>query len=302
MNTPKSTIIPQKIFNYNTFSSNKLNQRNRGTAIAIRNNIYPRVHDNFHSDLLAITIDTAHGPLTIATYYNPPRDDFLNYIDFHTLFSIKGQIIFIGDLNAKNRIFGHKNKNNTGRQLEYIINRYKLTYQGSDFPTIVNNNGIGIPDIVLTNQSFNMNLHLQPGPLTPSDHTPIIATISTNPIQVPIKPRLQLHRADWSKFKSLLSIHNPTIPPNPSTEQIDKLISEWTDKIQAASKQSIPTIYNRAAPGVKSDNTIEFLQKLYRTLQNSINKLGPSREKYQLMNRLQRHINEHFKILQNTMW
>ena len=113
-----------KIFNYKVFQSNKQNERNRGTAIAIKNNIHPILHDYFHSDLLAITIDTTHGPLTIATHYNPPRDNYLNYIDFHSLFKIPGQIIFIGDLNAKHHVLGHNNKNNTGKQLAYIINKY----------------------------------------------------------------------------------------------------------------------------------------------------------------------------------
>ena len=75
--------VNPKIFNYNIISSNKQNQKYRGTAIAIRSNIHPRIHDNFYSDLLAVTIETTNGPLTIATIYNPPRDDYINLSLIH---------------------------------------------------------------------------------------------------------------------------------------------------------------------------------------------------------------------------
>ena len=45
-------------FNYNVHTSNKINNRHHGTAIAIRKNIDYRLHDNLETDLIAITIDT----------------------------------------------------------------------------------------------------------------------------------------------------------------------------------------------------------------------------------------------------
>ena len=87
-----------KIFNYNTIVNNKKNEHHSGSAIAIRKNIIYRLHDDFHTDLLAITIETIQGPITIATTYNPPRDDYLNYIDFHKLLHDNRPTIILADL------------------------------------------------------------------------------------------------------------------------------------------------------------------------------------------------------------
>ena len=129
-----------KIFNYNVFKSNKPNERNRGTAIAIRRDLQPRLDDDYHTDLIAITIETTQGPITIATNYIPPRDGFINYIDFHRLFRQIHPIIFIGDLNAKHRHLRHGSTNYIGRQIKTINNKYELTHNGPDFPTYIGHN------------------------------------------------------------------------------------------------------------------------------------------------------------------
>ena len=47
-----------KSFNYNVRTSNKMNTRHHGTAIAFRKTVYYRLHDDFETDLIAITIET----------------------------------------------------------------------------------------------------------------------------------------------------------------------------------------------------------------------------------------------------
>ena len=138
--------------------------------------------------------------------------------------------------------------------------------------------------------------------MTSSDHIPIVATISTTPITIPIKPRLQYHKADWPKFKSLLAPFNPSINPNSTPQEIDHQLQQWTKQIQAATKESIPTIASRAIPGVKPDSTIKFLQALHSILQDSISQYGPTLGKYRLLSRLQRHIRDHYKDIQNKTW
>ena len=92
-----------KIFNYNVHYSNKTNEPFRGAAIAIKKNIQSKLIDNFHSDLIAASIPTRHGNITIATTYIPPRDNYLNFIDFNKLNRIQEPAILIADLNAKHR-------------------------------------------------------------------------------------------------------------------------------------------------------------------------------------------------------
>ena len=63
---------PLKIQQYTVYTKNIKNTLSRGTAIAIKSHISHRIHDDFETDLLAITIDTRQGPMTIATDYVPP--------------------------------------------------------------------------------------------------------------------------------------------------------------------------------------------------------------------------------------
>ena len=43
--------------------------------------------------------------------------------------------------------------------------------------------------------------------LTASDHNYIVFTISSSPIQISIKIRPSLPKADWNKYKEILSQH-----------------------------------------------------------------------------------------------
>ena len=291
-----------KIFNYNTIYSNKKNEYHSGSAIAIRKNITYRLHDNFYTDFLAITIETIQGNITIATTYNPPRDDFLNYIDFHTLLHDNKPTIILADLNARHTHFNHNRSNHTGKQLYKIMKKYNLTHQGPDFPTFIGPAGTGTPDTVLTNSTFHYNIHLTPGPLTPSDHIPIIAKISTSLIQHPIKPRYQFHKTDWDSYKTILSNFNLQMKNNATTNDIDLYIEQWTNAIVDATNQTTPIIYNRAIPGVRPDNTILQLQADYNRLIQNITIHGPSIDKYRQLHRLQTTIQQVYRDRRATTW
>ena len=62
-----------KIYNYVTYQSNKLEERNNGCAIAVRLGIKHRIREHFYSDLLSVEIDTNLGIVEVATSYVPPR-------------------------------------------------------------------------------------------------------------------------------------------------------------------------------------------------------------------------------------
>ena len=67
-----------KIPYYNSHYSNKDNTYHNETAIAIKHNIQYRLHDDVHSDLLAITVTTRQGPITISTLYDRPKKGYPN--------------------------------------------------------------------------------------------------------------------------------------------------------------------------------------------------------------------------------
>ena len=61
-----------KIFNYNVFTTNRLNERHAGVALGIKKTLVCRIDDQFDQDYLAVTLQTSTGPITIATGYIPP--------------------------------------------------------------------------------------------------------------------------------------------------------------------------------------------------------------------------------------
>ena len=86
------------------------------------------------------------------------------------------------------------------------------------------------PDIILKNPEAFHNIFAELGPLTSSDHIPIIYEISTTPICTEINPRLNFRKADWKKFKSMLEIIPEYDQPNRNINDINDLSSEWTQQ------------------------------------------------------------------------
>ena len=59
-----------KNFNYNVFKTNKKNEQFAGAAIAIKKNITAQIEDDYYQDFISATIQTEHGPITVATGYS----------------------------------------------------------------------------------------------------------------------------------------------------------------------------------------------------------------------------------------
>ena len=124
-----------KIFNYNVHCNNKANRLHRGSAIAIKKDINHRLLDDFKKDLLAVSIDTRQGPITIATDYIPPNSPYLHFIDYLSLLNRTEPVYILGDLNARHRIFGHNDFKPIGRKIKTIIDSDRCRHVGPDFPT-----------------------------------------------------------------------------------------------------------------------------------------------------------------------
>ena len=70
---------------------------------------------------------------------------------------------------------------------------------GLDFKTFHNHQRTGTPDKVMGYQSNIHNPTIHRG----TDHTPIILTLSTNPIKIRTKARDNYNLADWKLFQVL---------------------------------------------------------------------------------------------------
>ena len=80
-----------------------------------------------------------------------------------------------------------------------MIQNRTIQHIGPDFPTFYTQTRGTAPDIILTNYRTYHNTHIRPGPLTTSDHIPIVLTISTSPILIPAPLRPDFKKANWEK-------------------------------------------------------------------------------------------------------
>ena len=291
-----------KIFNYNVFTKNSTNQRLLGVAIAIRKTITARTDDGFYQDFLITTIQSQQGPISIATGYVPPSQDYINSIDLHEIFNRDHPVYFFGDLNANHRSLGYSSTNRRGTQIATLINHNRIKHLGPHFPTRLAHSTARSPDIALTNNEVFANSHLRQGPLTPSDHHPIIAIITTDPIQIPIKPRFQFSKTDWTAYKSLLSEKSIQTQENETLEAIDDHISTFDIIVKEATIQTTPILRYRRIPGVKPNSHINHLQCTHKRIINLINSIGINPNIHNLVLSLRAQIRDEYNRLSKEAW
>lgn len=292
-----------KIDNYNTFSSNKTNDRFDGTAICIRKDIGDyRLHDDFDCDLLAITVRTRQGQVTIGTEYSPPKRTYLNQTDYIDFFNRDAPTYFIGDLNARHTYFGHSNCSQVGKNVHRLIELDYCKHEGPDFPTLLRHNSATSPDIVLTNMKTFHNLQLRPGPMTTSDHIPIIANISIEPFKIPIVPRKSMRHADWDGYRRQLENQTLTYKNNMTIEEIDDSLERWTKTVQQAADDNIPTITKRTVPGIKPTHETRLLEIQYNATVDEILRTGPTAELNRRQNDLKQQLQTEYQRLHNRVW
>ena len=234
-----------KISSFNVYKKNTLNERRSGTAIGVRKSLVYRIREDYESDLLSIEIETSLGPIIIATAYIPPRVGFLQYPDYYRLFSFSKPVYFIGDLNARDRTLGHNNSNTVGKALGNLIRNGHARKIGPNFPTFITNRSSTTPDIILTNNRTIHNSYSEPGPLTSCDHIPIIVTISSNPILIPIRERNSYKQANWEGYRQELEQTN-RIGRLETVGEIEDAVGRWTRDIQLASDRYIPKVRYRS--------------------------------------------------------
>lgn len=70
-----------------------------------------------------------------------------------------------------------------------------------EFPTFSNNRSATSPDFITGNRYANLNIYSKPGRIS-SNHLPVIAIISINPIRIPFQPRFHCRKVDWKTFKN----------------------------------------------------------------------------------------------------
>ena len=255
-----------KIFQYNTYQTNKSGRNNDGVAIAIKTTITHKLIENLAPEIIAAEINTTQGPIIIATLYLPPRRPYIPYPDLYQLLRQRKPIYILGDWNANHTLFGYTTTNPVGTALVSLIRDGTLQHLGPHFPTYTGMHRNTTPDLVLTNNRVTTYTHLTQGDITTSDHLPIIATISTNPILIPITPRERQTHANWEGFKDALSdTTTPDLDGKPVAE-IDTQLQQWYTDIQNARRDHIPTTTYRTQPHYTETPQLRLLKIQYRAV------------------------------------
>lgn len=292
-----------KIAGYHLHKKNSLNNKSDGTAIAIKRNTEYKLIDDFISDLLAIEITTSTGKIIIATLYQPPTRNYIPIPDFIKLFRRYCPVYMIADLNANHPTLGYNHTNIKGRQINTLIQNRLIQHIGPEFPTFYTQRRGTTPDIILTNHRTYHNTYITPGPLTTSDHVPVILTISITPILIPVTPRPNYRKANWKRFKARImeTLHNNNL--NIATlETIDYAVDNWHQAIDRAMQDAIPlTIYKRLPSPQHSDST-KLIITLFSSLQTYSKTNGWNIQSYRYYRNLQSVLQESLITENNEHW
>ena len=184
-----------KIFNFHVYQRNQSEQLNDGVAIAVKKGLKHRIINNFNNEIMAVQITTTMGEVILSTAYLPPRRDFLPYEEILQLMNRHLPVYLLGDLNARHIGLGHSNNNQVGKDLMSLIQTGKAIHLGPHFSTFIGHRTRTRPDIVLTNTKAFLNYYIQQGPLTSSDHLPIIFTITVTTVcatATPMNDRIEI--------------------------------------------------------------------------------------------------------------
>ena len=233
---PNKTV---KIFDYNVYERNYLNEFQAGIAIAVKKNIQHKILDDFQDDILGIRMETDKGPIELYRKYSPPRRNYLPIGEINRIAQKNIPTYLIGDINAQHQMLAYTYVNNKGRIIKSYIDNNKLKHFGPDFLTLVRRNGR--PDIVLGNRWTQLNMLIAPGSLTSLDHLPIHIKLSINTIIKDTKKVYNFKKANWDRYKNIIENQTEIINMNNKTqEEIDEEIKIWMETIIKAADESIP--------------------------------------------------------------
>lgn len=291
-----------KLFNYDVYQSNKTNEQNDGVAIAIKRNLKHKLIDDFTSEILAINVTTTIGEITIATIYLPPRRPYLPANDVLRLANNNRPTYIIGDFNARHRIFGHNNNNNVGTSIYTIMNKGKIIHLGPNFKTFIGHGSMTTPDRVFSNNKAALNYRLQQGPLTASDHVPIIMTLSTSPIQIQVSERLQINKANWEGFRTEIEDMSKPNLDHKTLEDIDALLESFHKKVTTSMKNNIPKTRYKTLPHINVTEDIRIIQTQFNQLYEYLNNHGPNRNLMYRIKYLQIQLQDLYRNKKQEQW
>jgi len=232
----ESFLKPDKDYcptGYNSVRSNRPTAKG-GLITFIRNGlIYTQARRPADMECQAVNVRTSLGTITVISVYEPPTHDAVPPL-FEDLFQ-QNNIIIVGDMNPRNRLWRSNTNDARGRALEDAIIAHGYVVLNTGVGTYQTYHGsmthidVSLASSQLATKcrwaTFNNTMG--------SDHVPIIITINARPERQRITaPKWKSAEADWNVFRDCIN--------DQIDDDVDQLNSKIVDIIRSAAEQSIP--------------------------------------------------------------
>ena len=292
-----------KVAGYTVHWTNRSGEGNDGVAIAIRHGLKYQLIEDFQDEFLAVRLFTPTGALTVGTCYLPPRRPYLPFPDVHRLITRQEPVYLVGDFNAHHAAFGYSSENAVGRALNGLIEDGRVEKLGPHFSTYVGYQGSGRPDLVLTNGRQHHCHLISPGPVTTSDHLPIILDISSDAITIPAPRRYVYRRANWPSFtKAVEEATTPLQLDGQPTAAIEEAVKDWYDNLQQAKDANIPQVQHRTLPHPRPSHLLKVLGVAAKAAWDEGERRGWTPQLYHQLKVLQRQLMAEARRLNHEEW
>nr|WP_160869998.1 reverse transcriptase domain-containing protein [Pantoea sp. Taur] len=211
----------------------------RGVAVAIKQSVYSK-HVEIDTPLQVVAVTVHCGiTFTVCNIYLPQDNSIQIEHLLHIHKQLPKPVLYTGDFNGHNTIWGCKNVNGRGRMIECFIDSSDLLILNTGEPTFLSSTyrTYSAIDLSLCSPSLFQIIDwtVLPDPYS-SDHFPLQLKLSNIFDNDNRKPRWIFEKADWSLFSALAN-PPPTSASNLSVENGCKAI---TEAILLAAESSIP--------------------------------------------------------------
>lgn len=237
--------------------------RGGGVALLIKNAI-PHQEFPINSPLEAHAIKVSD--ILIISCYIPPQNN-INIKEIDRLLKLNNKVILAGDLNAKHKNWNCSKNNKSGNILNNFITKNPIIIKYPDTYTLypTNSTNPSIVDIAII-KNIDSNINTTTLDELDSDHKPVLFKLNNKNIELVTPDTLNYKKADWNKFRKILTAETKINNKIKSINDIDNIINTLTKNIQTAIAHSIPKI-----KGSNKDNIPEFITNMIK-LRNSTNR------------------------------
>lgn len=232
---------------YTTYQTNHPdNTAHAGAAIIIKNSICHVEQPKYEADHLQasiIKVKMKLFELTVASVYCPPRHN-MKKEDYSNFFGkLGGKFIAGGDYNSKNTLWGSRITTIKGRELAALIHEQNYSFLSTGTPTYWPSDPNKIPDLLDLFFTYGISssyMEVIPSYDLSSDHSPIIATISSFAIHKKPHPRLHNNRTNWDEYRTKIQNDITLNVSLKSSNEIDETLTQFVEILTNAAQYATP--------------------------------------------------------------